>query len=212
MKMKTIKSIAYSVILLGGLFVNNLPAMAADAVCLNKPDKTACSVGDGKSAEYGKCDGKGNCVTSGVVTTPASGPGSAGQATDYKIPGTTTEESQLVKCGRPGQSMCTLCDFIAGLNNVIQYIMRISIGVGLLAFTIAGVVYVVSAGDPKTTGRAKDIMKNAAIGFVIIFAGWLIVNTVIQSLGSKTDAQGNPTFGMNITSWGQFDCSANPNR
>lgn len=155
---------------------------------------------------------KSSIIGQNPNTVPSGETGSAGQITDNKIPGTVTEESELVTCGRAGQRMCTLCDFIAGLNNVIQYLMKISIGVGILAFTIAGVMYIVSAGDTKMIGRAKDTMKNAAIGFVIIFAGWVIINTVIQSLGSKTDAQGNPTFGMNIRSWGQFECGANPNR
>lgn len=153
------------------------------------------------------------------VTNVTKGPASAtqnpansnpvAQVTDTRIPGTSVDASSgLIKCGRPGQNMCTLCDLIAGMNVIIQYLMKIAIGVALLAITIGGAMYIISAGDKNMIGKAKTTMENAAWGFVIIFAGYLIINTTITYLGAKTDANGNATFGMNITSWGQFDCSA----
>lgn len=120
--------------------------------------------------------------------------------------------SELVKCGRAGEQMCTLCDLIRGLNYVMQYIMKIAIGVGLLAITIGGVMYVVSAGDKGMIDQGKGTMKNAGIGFVIIFAGWLIINTTISYIGSKTSGDSGGTLGIHVTSWGQFECNANPNR
>lgn len=114
--------------------------------------------------------------------------------------------SEIVKCGRSGQQMCTLCDLIRGMNYVIQYIMKIAIGVGLLAITIGGVMYVVSAGDKGLINQAKGTMQNAGIGFVIIFAGWLIINTLISYIGIQDG------MGIDVTSWGQFDCTTNPNR
>jgi len=193
MKLKLIKILFISIIVTVLFNVGNNDVHAVSAAC-----NPACV--DGQICVNGACNAPGHAV---APTAPIAGPGSAGQISDYRIPGQTTEGSDLVKCGRAGQPMCTLCDFISGMNDIIKYLMKISIGVGLLAFTIAGVMYIVSAGDPGLKGKANTTMKNAAIGFVIIFAGWL---------GSKTDAQGNPTFGMRITSWGQFDCNANPNR
>ncbi|EKE19869.1 MAG: hypothetical protein ACD_8C00094G0013 [uncultured bacterium] len=117
-------------------------------------------------------------------------------------------KAAIITCGT-GREMCTLCDLISGMNTVIQYLMKISIGVALLAVTIGGVMYIVSAGDSGLIDQAKSTMKNAAIGFVVIFAGWLIINTTITYIGSRKDATtGKPTFGMNITSWGEFDCAA----
>ena len=152
-------------------------------------------------------------------TAASSAPAAAASSTGlsaHPVPGALGDPSAIITCGRHGQNMCTLCDLIAGLHNIIIYIEKIAVGVGLLAVTIAGVMYIVSGGDSGLIGKAKTTMKNAAIGFVIIFAGWVIVNTAIMGIGSikKTDASGTPqaTFGMQITGWGQFDCSANPNR
>jgi len=141
--------------------------------------------------------------SSSAATPSAGGP----QITSDIIPG-TTEPGGLIQCGRPGQRMCTLCDLIKGMNIIIHYLMRIAVGVALLAVAIGGVMYVVSAGDSGLIETAKSTMKNAAWGFVLIFAGFLIINTTIDYIGAKKDVNGNLTFGMNITSWGQFDCNA----
>lgn len=125
---------------------------------------------------------------------------STGTATSTKIPG-TTEAGGIVSCGRPGQDMCTLCDLIKGMNIIIKYLMRIAVGVVLLMFTIGGVMYIVSAGDSGLIERGKTTMLNSVWGFLIIFAGFLIINTTISYIGTK------PGMGINVTSWGNFDCN-----
>ncbi|EKE25137.1 MAG: hypothetical protein ACD_5C00275G0001 [uncultured bacterium] len=202
-KDKKIKFFLASFILAGGFFVSTINVQAADAVCNGKASGTRCNMGDSKSAELGTCDASGNCEldTTKVTATSTSGQGSNGQISDSVIPGATGAESKFVKCGRSGQRMCTLCDLIAGLNNIIQYIMKLSIGIGILAFAAGGVMYIISGADPGMKGKANETMKNAAIGFVIIFTGWLIVNTVIVSLGTYSD------LGIGIKGWGQFECN-----
>lgn len=194
-------TLVFSVVFFGTLFFAG--TVGADTACNGLPDGKDCKLDvDSKSFTPGKCKNQTCVASDSALTTPQTGPGSAGQAVDYIVPGTTTEKSRFITCGRPGQSMCTLCNLIEGLNNVIRYIESIAIGVGLLSFTIAGVMYILSAGDTKQIGQAKDIMKNATIGFVIIFAAWVIVNTAITSIGTYSD------LGMNITSWGEFECAA----
>jgi ABC-type nickel/cobalt efflux system permease component RcnA len=108
----------------------------------------------------------------------------------------------IVPCGT-GQTMCTLCDLIKGINNIVQYLLRIAIGLALTIFTVAGVMYIVSVGDSGTIETAKGAMKNAAIGFVVILAAWLMVNTLLLVIGA------NSNLGVaGVTSWGNFDCTA----
>jgi hypothetical protein len=145
---------------------------------------------------------QGSCLLPSHEVPPNSAIiGTNGAIQNNVVPGTTTEESQIIKCGRPGQNMCTLCDLIAGMNNIIQYLMKIAIIVALLAVTIGGVMYVVSAGDTGLADMAKKTITNAAVGFVIIFAAFLIIDTTINYLGTK------PGMGINVTSWGQFVCA-----
>jgi hypothetical protein len=127
-------------------------------------------------------------------------PGGA-QITNDIVPGTTVGESKIITCGRPGQHMCHLCDLVKGFYNIIKYIQGIAIGVALLAMAIGGIIYIVSAGESGMMETAKSAIKNAAIGFVIIFASYLIVNTTIVYLGTKAG------LGINA-SWGTVDCNS----
>lgn len=117
------------------------------------------------------------------------------------IPGETASGG-IVPCGRGGQLMCTLCDLIRGFNIIIQYIMKIAIGGALLAIAIGGILYTISAGESAAMEMAKSTIKNAVIGFIIIFSAWLIVNTTIEYIGTKSD------LGIGVTSWGEFECNA----
>ncbi|MDD5463689.1 MAG: hypothetical protein PHP62_00965 [Candidatus Moranbacteria bacterium] len=114
--------------------------------------------------------------------------------------GVDNANAAIITCGR-GQDMCTLCDLIAGMNTIIQYLMKLSIGVALLAMAIGGVMYVISAGDKGLADKAKGAITNAVVGFAIIFAGWLIINTTINYIGTK------PGMGIGVTSWGNFECN-----
>lgn len=186
----------------------NVSSVSADAACAGKASGAECKLDvDSKSFTPGTCNANQTCIANSTALTAPSKTGSSGQITNDIIPG-ASESGGLVQCGRPGQSMCTLCDLIRGMNIIIHYLMQLAIGVALLAMAIGGVMYIISAGDSGMTGKAKEAIKNAAIGFVIIFAGYLIINTTITYLGAKTDAAGNATFGMTITSWGNFDCNA----
>ena len=119
------------------------------------------------------------------------------------VPGSTDITRGIVPCGRGGQRMCTLCDLIVGIHVIIKFIMKIAIGVALLAIAIGGVMYVVSAGDSGAVETAKATIKSALIGFIVIFAAWIIVNTVMTFLSA------NSTLGMkSTTSWQNFECNA----
>jgi len=122
----------------------------------------------------------------------------------YSVPGASVDaNSGIVKCGRPGGQMCTLCDLIKGIHEIVKYIMGIAVGIALLAMAIGGVLYVASAGGSAMMEMAKSAIKNAAIGFVIVFAAYLIVNTTVTYLGATG------TLGMKTTTtWGNFDCMA----
>ena len=127
------------------------------------------------------------------ATTSAMTPG---------IPG-TTEAGGIIQCGRGGQNMCTICDLIKGLNIIIQYLLRIAVVVALTSITVGGGMYVVSTGNPGMTDLAKGAMKNAGIGLVVILTAWLMINTLLFTLGASS------SLGIaGVTAWGDFECAA----
>jgi hypothetical protein len=95
----------------------------------------------------------------------------------------------LVTCGRNCDNpctatceccSCTLCHLFVMLKRIIDTVtLYIIIPVGILMAVIGGVLLLTSSGDPERVRQGKTVLKAAAIGLVIFFSSWLIVNTVI---------------------------------
>lgn len=109
----------------------------------------------------------------------------------------------LVPCGRTGQPMCTLCDLIKGIYDIVQYIIKIAVWVTLTAIAIGGGMYALSAGNSNMIELAKGAMKKALIGLVIVLTAWLMVNTLLLVIGTQSN------LGITgVVSWGKFECAA----
>lgn len=108
----------------------------------------------------------------------------------------------LVPCGGQDEEICTLCHLIIGINWIISWIRNISAIVALAGITIAGAMYVVSAGT-ELKNQAKKFITATLTGFAVIFAAWLIVNITIWLLAVKTDLG----TGIETVNWHTFSCS-----
>lgn len=79
------------------------------------------------------------------------------------------------------------CDFNALMtlvNNVIQFLLfYLATPLAAIAFSYAGFLLITSGGSEEKLGTAKKIIKNVLIGYVIALAAWLIVNTILTTLG-----------------------------
>lgn len=79
---------------------------------------------------------------------------------------------------------CGLDDFIKLATDVINWLaIAIVPSLAGLAFMIAGFFYITSAGDPNRVQKAHDIFKYTLLGIVIALAAWLIIKTLLFSLG-----------------------------
>jgi hypothetical protein len=93
-------------------------------------------------------------------------------------------DGQLVPCGGPGQHSCTICDFFEMSKRVTNYIMFGIIPVTAAFFLLLGGGYLVwTKGDPTALINAKNIIKVVVIGFLVVFIGWVFVNTMFMALG-----------------------------
>jgi hypothetical protein len=72
------------------------------------------------------------------------------------------------------------------INNVITFLL-ITMATPLFALIIIYVawLYLSASGNTENVGKAKKILKNAIFGYVIALAAWLIVKTILSSLGFK---------------------------
>jgi hypothetical protein len=114
----------------------------------------------------------------------------------------SVSHATLVPCGRSDQgTMCKLCDLIVGIKGLIDYGFVIFVVLALVMIVIAGVVYIVSAGNEGMMESAKGLLKNALIGFAVILGAWLIINVALWLISAKGD------LGIGATSWHTFSCN-----
>lgn len=80
------------------------------------------------------------------------------------------------------------CEAVELANNVIKFLFAMSTLFAVIVFVYAGFLMVSSRGDVGQVQKAKGMFTNVIIGFVIMLAAFLIVNTVLGMLlgtGSK---------------------------
>lgn len=79
------------------------------------------------------------------------------------------------------------CDFnmvMAIINKVINYLLVYLVTpLFALILVYVGWLYLSASGSSENVTKAKKILRNAVIGFVIALAAWLIVKTILTTLG-----------------------------
>jgi len=85
-------------------------------------------------------------------------------------------------CASTG-SCTTLDAFVLTALNIVPLIYGLAGSLALLYFIYGGIMWLISSGSPDRVKKGTDIIKNAVIGLVIIFASWMIINFVVTSLG-----------------------------
>jgi hypothetical protein len=98
----------------------------------------------------------------------------------------------LVPCGRSCDDPCTeiceccpctICHFFVLIKRIIDFLTT-TIAFPLLALMIVvgGIMFLTSSGSEKQLTKAKEILKAAAIGILIVLCAWVIIDTVITLL------------------------------
>lgn len=117
----------------------------------------------------------------------------------------------LVKCGNTGQASCTICDLVAGIHGVVQFIVGLVAITGVVVITIAGVAYILSAGSPGMTSWAKSAVKNTLIGVAVILLAFMAITFIINRIFNNVESD-LPTYEGGLTNYGnlwEFECSVN---
>jgi hypothetical protein len=195
--------------------------------CEGETQLEGCSSGQVCCIENNACqDAGGTCINEGEncqgetqLEGCSSGQvccieesGESGQCPEYEEGiggGFLMLEGHLVPCGRqcddPGTSndetaTCTLCHFFILMKNVFDLVLSLIIICSILAITIGGVLYILSTGNSGLQKKGKEIVQYTLTAFALLLLSWLIVYTLLNWLGAKTDLLGN---GSN---WFEFEC------
>jgi len=98
------------------------------------------------------------------------------------------ETTGLVKCGIATTSTgllanpCDFTDFIGLINGIIDWIIGIATSIFTIMAVYGGFLYMTSGENPGNKAKAKSILWNTILGFVIILTSWLIVYTILNTL------------------------------
>jgi len=91
---------------------------------------------------------------------------------------------------------CTLCHLWLLGKRVIDFLTLLSIPVATLIFVVAGVILLTSGDSEQRREKGKDMITKAVIGLIIVFASWLLVGSVLNTLAKKRFSVG----------WNKFEC------
>lgn len=89
---------------------------------------------------------------------------------------------------------CGLNDITQTAINISRWILGITGSLALLMFIYGGVVLLTSGGNQDRVAQGKQILTNALIGIVAVFAAYLIISFVLSLLG--IESQGWATGGL----------------
>jgi hypothetical protein len=82
----------------------------------------------------------------------------------------------------PCTTNCTICDLLKLIQNIINFLTTISVSLAT-AMILTGGILILTAGDSeKRLDWGKTILTNAIVGFAIVLAGWLFINTIMNWL------------------------------
>ncbi len=97
----------------------------------------------------------------------------------------TSGAAGLVPCGLSGNlaDQCEFCDVIALIQNIIHFLAFVVAAPLVTVFIAwAGIQLIINGSDPGARTKAKEILKDALVGFLFILFAWTIVNIVLNAL------------------------------
>jgi hypothetical protein len=97
------------------------------------------------------------------------------------------QPSVVIPCDGPE---CTFQHFVRLVQNVLTFLILLSIPIATLAFAWAGILMLTAAGNSGQVDKAKGIFWNVLKGFLFVLTAWLIVKMITSALlspGNFTD-------------------------
>ena len=98
----------------------------------------------------------------------------------------------LVPCGGTGEPACQTCHALGLVNSINSWLVGILSIVAAILFVIAGFKIVTAQGNPSVIKGAKDLIVNAAIGFAIVLAAWLLIDLLMKTLLDDSNGEIGP--------------------
>lgn len=105
----------------------------------------------------------------------------------------------LIPCGRNTNSSdtawnecdaCDLCALVLMGQLFIEFMVKVAAVAANLTIIFAGFLYIFASGKTNLIAQSKSIMKYTILGFVVVFAAWAIVSSLLTILGYIDPVEG----------------------
>jgi len=110
----------------------------------------------------------------------------------------------LVPCGGAGEPACQACYVVELMNNVLDWLIGILSVVFAIIVVTAGFNLVTSTGSTSAKEKAKSMVTNAIVGFVIVLAAWLLIDYGMRFLVAE------PGDSVPFGTWNTVQCVTQP--
>tara|TARA_B100000745_G_scaffold74148_2_gene44704 strand:+ start:2067 stop:2999 length:933 start_codon:yes stop_codon:yes gene_type:complete len=104
---------------------------------------------------------------------------------------------QIVPEACDDPATCGTCEFVDLINNLIQFILWFATIAATIMILYGGFRLVTSQGSVEALKKAKSIITNVVIGYVLALAAFLIINTLLSIILPNT----SPVLG-----WQKIEC------
>lgn len=81
-----------------------------------------------------------------------------------------------------GERMCTLCDFLSLIDNIIKFVALTTPLVVIIIIAWGSFIMMTAGGSEERFFKGKKIITSAIIGLLIVLGAWIIVSTVFLLL------------------------------
>lgn len=89
------------------------------------------------------------------------------------------QEQGLVTCNGPD---CNWQALIGMVDSIITWLVGFLAIIAVIVLVITGFQLVTSGGNSEAASAAKTRFTNVVVGFIIVLAAWLIVDTLLATL------------------------------
>jgi hypothetical protein len=80
---------------------------------------------------------------------------------------------------------CSWVHLVQLANNLLNFLIYISIIVAAIMFAYAGFLYMSDGGSMSKVKEAHGIFTSVAVGIIIVLVAWLGIDTLLKSLTGK---------------------------
>jgi len=119
-------------------------------------------------------------------------------------------QGPLVPCGTSATpyTPCSICHFAALAINITKFLMYyVALPATALLVGIGGIMLLIAGPSEPLRNRGKEILKATVIGVIIVFLGWILVDTVIKVVTDRWSG-GAGNLLIQLGPWNEFDVAA----